>query len=110
MRRPVSAADAEALEFMPGTCRGLYTGWVMRLRDGARWPGWAAAQATLEASTQHDAELRVVYGKRLHAVSFRLDKALTAFCRRWTSETGEKPGFPRVRPRHGFFTLCYPSM
>ena len=23
--------------------------------------------------------------------------------------TGEKPGFPRVRPRHQFFTLCYPA-
>jgi VCBS repeat-containing protein len=23
---------------------------------------------------------------------------------------GEKPGFPRVRPRHCFFTLCYPAM
>jgi putative transposase len=23
---------------------------------------------------------------------------------------GEKPGFPRFRPRHQFFTLCYPAM
>src|SRR5258707_4720158 len=25
-------------------------------------------------------------------------------------QTGEKPGFPRVRPRHCFFTLVYPAM
>ncbi|HEY7126398.1 MAG TPA: hypothetical protein VH540_20830 [Ktedonobacterales bacterium] len=25
-------------------------------------------------------------------------------------EAGEKPGFPRVRPRHQFFTLCYPAL
>ena len=24
-------------------------------------------------------------------------------------KNGEKPGFPRVRPRHCFFTLCYPA-
>src|SRR5690348_15432503 len=25
-------------------------------------------------------------------------------------KAGEKPGFPRVKPRHEFFTLCYPAM
>ena len=24
-------------------------------------------------------------------------------------KNAEKPGFPRVRPRHSFFTLCYPA-
>ncbi len=110
MRLQVSAADAEALEFMQGKCRGLYNWWVMRLRDGERWPGWAEAKATLEASKQHDPERRFVYGKLLHEVYFRLDKAMTAFFRRCQSQTGEKPGFPRVRPRHCFFTLCYPSL
>jgi putative transposase len=38
-------------------------------------------------------------------VSFRLDKAMKAFFRR--VKAGETPGFPRVRPRHLFFTLCY---
>jgi putative transposase len=110
MRLQVSEADAEALEFMQGKCRGLYNWWVRRLRDGERWPGWVEAKATLEASTQHDPELRFVYGKLLHEVYFRLDKAMTAFFRRCQSATGEKLGFPRVRPRHCFFTLCYPSM
>jgi putative transposase len=41
-------------------------------------------------------------------VYFRLDKALHAFFRRVVD--GETPGFPRVRPRHQFFTLCYPAM
>src|SRR5262249_20244635 len=77
MRLQVSAADAEALEFMQGKCRGLYNWWVMRLRDGERWPGWAEAKATLEASKQHDPELRFVYGKLLHETYFRLDKAMT---------------------------------
>lgn len=104
----VNAADAEALEFMQGKCRGLYNWWVMRLRDGARWPGWAAAKATLEASKAHDPELRFVYGKLLHEVYFRLDKAMAAFFRRVKAD--ESPGFPRVRPRHAFFTLCYPAM
>jgi putative transposase len=110
IRLQVSEAEAEALEFMQGKCRGLYNWWVMRLRDGERWPGWAEAKATLEASKEHDPELRLVYGKLLHEVYFRLDKAMAAFFRRCQSEAGEKPGFPRVRPRHCFFTLCYPSI
>src|SRR5215472_16459694 len=32
---------------------------------------------------------------------------MQAFFRR--VKTGETPGFPRVRPRHLFFTLCYPA-
>ncbi len=108
IRLRVNPADAEALEFMQGKCRGLYNWWVMRLRDGARWPGWAAAKATLEASKAHDPELRFVYGKLLHEVYFRLDKAMAAFFRRVKAD--ESPGFPRVRPRHAFFTLCYPAM
>src|SRR5262245_51327680 len=110
IRLQVSAADAEALEFMQAKCRSLYNWWVLRLRDGERWPGWAEAKATLEASKEHDPELRFVYSKLLHEVYFRLDKAMAAFFRRARAEDGEKPGFPRVRPRHAFFTLCYPSM
>jgi putative transposase len=110
IRLQVSAADAEALEFMQGKCRGLYNWWVMRVRDGERWPGWREAKATLEASKEHDPELRFVYGKLLQEVYFRLDKAMTDFFRRCQSETEAKPGFARVRPRHCFFTLCYPSM
>jgi putative transposase len=108
IRLHVSESDADALEFMQGKCRGLYNWWVMRLRDGERWPGWAAAKATLEASKAHDPDLRFVYGKLLHEVYFRLDKAMAAFFRRL--KVGETPGFPRVRPRHAFFTLCYPAM
>jgi putative transposase len=112
IRLQVSAAEAEALEFMQGKCRGLYNWWVLRLREGStggeRWLGWRAAKATLEASKEHDPELRQVYGKLLHEVYFRLDQALTAFFRR--TQSGETPGFPRVRPRHAFFTLCYPAM
>ena len=108
IRLQVSEADAEALEFMQGKCRGLYNWWVMRLRDGGRWPGWAEAKVTLEASKVHDPDLRFVYGKLLHEVYFRLDKAMAAFFRR--VKAGETPGFPRVRPRHTFFTLCYPAM
>jgi IS605 OrfB family transposase len=26
------------------------------------------------------------------------------------AQAGEKPGFPRLKPRHQFFTLCYPAM
>jgi len=104
----VSEADAGALEFMQGKCRGLYNWWVMRLRDGERWPGWVEAKASLQASKAHDPELGFVYGKLLHEVYFRLDKAMSAFFRR--VQAGETPGFPRVRPRHAFFTLCYPAM
>jgi len=105
IRLRLSEADA-ALEFMQGKCRGLYNWWVIRLRDGEDWPGWA--KATLEASKEHDPELRLVYGKLLHEVYFRLDKAMVAFFRR--VKAGETPGFPRVRPRQAFFTLCYPSI
>jgi len=108
LRLQVSEADAEAREFMQGKCRGLYNWWLMRLRDGERWPGWAEAKATLAASNEHDPELRWVYSKLVHEVYFRLDKAMTAFFGRL--KAGDIPGFPRVRPRHAFFTLCYPAM
>ncbi len=44
----------------------------------------------------------------LHEVYFRLDAAMSAFFRR--CQAGETPGFPRVRPRHCFFTLVYPAL
>ena len=50
IRLQLSAADADAVEFMRGKCRGLYNWWVLRLRAGERWPGWREAKATLEAS------------------------------------------------------------
>jgi putative transposase len=108
IRLQVSEADAAALEFMQGKCRGLYNWWAMRLRDGERWPGWVEAKASLQASKDHDPELGLVYGKLLHEVYFRLDRAMAAFFRR--VKAGETPGFPRGRPRHVFFTLCYPTM
>src|SRR5579884_1572217 len=108
IRLEVSDQDAATLEFMQGKCRGLYNWWVMRLRDGERWPGWEEAKKTLQQSKQHDPELCFVYGKLLQEVYFRLDGAMKAFFRR--VKNGEKPGFPRVRPRHNFFTLIYPAM
>src|SRR3989440_7702706 len=104
----VSEEDAATLEFMQAKCRGLYNWWIGRLRDGEKWRGWKDAKATLPDSKQHDPELCQVYGKLLHEVYFRAEKAMQAFFRR--CKAGEKPGFPRVRPRHDFFTLCYPSM
>lgn len=104
----VTERDAATLEFMQGKCRGLYNWWVMKLKDGEKWPGWRIAKETLQASKQHDPELKQVYGKLLHEVYFRLDAAMGAFFRR--VKNGEKPGFPRVRPRHCFFTLVYPAM
>jgi putative transposase len=103
----VSEQDATTLEFMQAKCRALYNWWVMRLRDGERW-NFAEAKRSLQESKQHDPELVSVYGKLLHKVFYRLDHAMKAFWRR--VEAGEKPGFPRVRPRHCFFTLCYPAM
>jgi putative transposase len=108
IRLEVSEQDVATLEFMQGKCRGLYNWWVMRLRDGEKWPGWEEAKKTLQASKEHDPELRWVYGKLLHEVYFRLDGAMKAFFRR--VKNGEKPGFPRVRPRHCSFTLIYPAM
>jgi putative transposase len=108
IRLEVSPQDAATLECMQGKCRGLYNWWVMRLRDGEKWPGWEKAKKTLQASKEHDPELRWVYGKCLQEVYFRLDGAMKAFFRR--VKNGETPGFPRVRPRHCFFTLIYPAM
>jgi putative transposase len=104
----VSEQDVATLEFMQGKCRGLYNWWVMKLRDGEKWPGVYEAKKTLQQSRQHDPELKWVYTKLLHEVYFRLGGAMDAFFRR--VQNGEKPGFPRVRPRHCFFTLCYPAM
>ncbi len=103
----VSEQDAASLEFMQGKCRGLYNWWVMRLRNGVKW-NFAEAKQALQQSKQHDPELEYVYGKLLHEVYYRLDAAMKAFFRRVAS--GETPGFPRVRPRHIFFTLCYPAI
>jgi len=108
IRLEVSERDAQTLEFMQAKCRGLYNWWVMRLRAGERWPGWAEAKKTLQESQAYDPQLRWVYGKLLHEVYFRLDASMGAFFRR--VKAGEKAGFPRVRPRHCFFTLCYPAM
>jgi putative transposase len=44
----VSRTDAKTLEFMQGKCRGLYNWWIMKLRDGEKWPGWKVAKATLQ--------------------------------------------------------------
>jgi putative transposase len=104
----VSKQDAVTLEFMQGKSRGLYNWWVMRLKNGERWPGWRKAKLTLQESKQHDPELEFVSGKLLHEVYFRIDAAMSAFFRR--VKAGETPGFPRLRPRHCFFTLCYPAM
>jgi len=108
IRLEVSEQDAATLEFMQGKCRGLYNWWVMRLRNGEKWLGWKEAKKTLQASKEHDPELKWVYGKCLAEVYFRLDGSMKAFFRR--VKNGEKPGFPRVRPRHCFFTLIYPAM
>jgi putative transposase len=108
IRLQISEADAQTLKFMQAKCRGLYNWWVLRLRAGARWPGWAEAKATLEASKQYDPELCFGYGKLLQEVYFRPDRAMATFFRR--TQAGKTPGFPRVPPRHGFFTLCHPAM
>jgi len=108
IRLNVSEPDAASLEFMQGKCRALYNWWIMRLRDGEKWPGWQKAKKTLQESRAYDPVLNQVYGKLLAEVYFRLDAAMQAFFRR--IKNGEKPGFPRVRPRHCFFTLIYPTM
>jgi putative transposase len=105
----VSEQDAAALEFMQVKCRGLYNWWVMRLRNGESWPGWEQAKKTLQESRQYDPEINAVYGKLLQEVYFRLDKGMQGFFRR-VAEGAKKPGFPRFKPRHQFFTLCYPAM
>ena len=108
IRLEVSEQDVATLEFMQGKCRALYNWQVMRLRNGEKWLGVYEAKKTLQASKQYDPELQYVYGKLLHEVYYRLDAAMQAFFRRVAQ--GEKPGVPRVRPRHCFFTLCYPAM
>ena len=78
------------------------------MRNGKRW-NFERAKTSLKESNAYDAELRFVYGKLLAEVYFRLDKAMQAFFKR-VVEGGKKPGFPRFKPRHQFFTLCYPAM
>jgi putative transposase len=107
IRLEVSPQDAATLEFMQAKCRGLYNWWVMRLKSGERW-NVNQAKKTLRESKRYDPELRFVYGKLLAEVYYRLDGAMQAFFRRMQAE--EKPGFPRFKPRHQFFTLCYPAM
>jgi putative transposase len=106
IRLQVSEQDAATLEMMQNKCRGLYNWWVMQVRAGERW-NWQDAKKTLADSRKVDPDIDQVYGKLLAEVYFRLDKAMQAFFKRVAN--GEKPGFPRVRPRHQFFTLCYPA-
>jgi IS605 OrfB family transposase len=103
----VPPQDAATLEFMQGKCRGLYNWLVMRLRNGEKW-NFAEMKRSLKISKKHDPELNHVYGKLLAEIYYRLDGAMKAFYRR--VKAGETPGFPRVRPRHCFFTLCYPAL
>ena len=103
----VSETDAATLEFMQSKCRGLYNWWIMRLRNGEKW-NFKRCKKTLAESREHDPELDDVYGKLLAEVYYRLDNNMKAFFRR--VKAGETPGFPRVRLRHSFFTLCYPAM
>ncbi|HEY4034582.1 MAG TPA: transposase [Ktedonobacteraceae bacterium] len=103
----VTPSDARTLELMQSKCRGLYNWWVMKLRNGEPWLGTLAAKKTLKESRKYDPELNDVYNKLLQEVFFRLGAAMDAFFKR--CKNGEKPGFPRVRPRHCFFTLCYPA-
>src|SRR5262249_55628021 len=107
IRLNVSEQDAATLEMMQGKCRSLYNWWVMKLRAGERW-NWKRAKKTLAQSRTVDPTIDQVYSKLLAEVYFRLDQAMQAFFKRVA--VGEKPGFPRVRPRHQFFTLCYPAM
>ena len=107
IRLQVREQDAATLEMMQNKCRGLYNWWVMKLRNGERWRCWDAKK-TLAESRTYEPDLDQVYGKLLAEVYFRLDKAMQAFFRRVAK--GETPGFPRVRPRHQFFTLCYPAL
>lgn len=104
----VNEQDALALEFMQDKCRGLYNWWIGKLRSGERW-NLERAKKSLKESKAYDSELRFVYGKLLAEVYFRLDKGMQAFFKRAT-EGEQKPGFPRFKPRHQFFTLCYPAM
>jgi putative transposase len=103
----LSDQGAMTLEFMQAKCRGLDNWWVMKLKNGEPWPGTLAAKKTLKESRKYDPELNHVYNKLLQEVFFRLGAAMDAFFKR--CKNGEKPGFPRVRPRHCFFTLCYPG-
>src|SRR5258708_4139720 len=96
IRIEVNPQDAATLEFMQDRCRGLYNYWVMRLRNGEKWPGWRKAKKTLAESKAVDLELRFVYGKLLAEVYFRLGKAMDAFFAR-VAAGEKKPGFPRVK-------------
>ncbi|GET41027.1 transposase, IS605 OrfB family protein [Microseira wollei NIES-4236] len=106
IRLKITCTDQLSLEFMQAKCRGLYNWWIGKLRNGEQWQLYAAKKS-LHSSKEHDKELNQVYGKLLAEVYFRIDKAMQAFYRRVKS--GETPGFPRFRPRHAFFTLCYPA-
>ena len=107
IRLEISEQDSATLEFMQGKCRGLYNWWVLRLRGGEPWRLYDAKKSLAESRIV-DPELDQVYGKLLAEVYFRLDAAMQGFFRR--VKASEIPGFPRVRPRHQFFTLCYPAM
>jgi putative transposase len=107
IRLHVSEQDAATWEMLQGKWRGLSNWWVMKLRAGERW-NWKKAKKTLAESRKFDPSIDQVSGKLLAEVYFRLDQAMQAFFRRVAA--GEQPGFPRVRPRHQFFSRCSPAM
>src|SRR5262249_35292285 len=106
IRLNLSDQDAATLEFMQGKCRGLYNWLVMRLRAGERWR-FAEEKARLSACRAYDPDLDAVYGKLQDASLLPAGQSHAGVLP--PRQGGETPGFPRVRPRHQFFTLCYPA-
>src|SRR5262245_19549345 len=110
IRGLVNVADATARACKQDTCRGPHTPykwWVLRRRGGGeRWPGWRAAQAPLQASTEQDPQPREAHAKPSREVSFRLDRALVAFACLHRVGAGEASGFQRMRHRLAVRTLC----
>src|SRR5215831_10142995 len=99
-----SEADAAALEFLPGTCRALSPCWVMRVRDGERWPGWVEANARQPASNARHPAWPFVSSTLLQEVSLPHDLALGAVVRR--GPAGATSGTPRGRPQPAALPLA----
>jgi putative transposase len=99
-----SKEATENLGGMQGKCCSLYNWLVLHLGTGERWH-FKQAKANLKEYRASGPESNVIYGRRLAEVYFRLDAAMQGFFRRL--EAGEKPGFPRGRPRQQFFPLSH---
>ena len=103
--------QVEKLEGTLALCCELYNGALQERRDAWRINrksiNFAHQSAQLPGIKEIRPELNDVYGQVLQDTLHRVDKTFKAFFGR--IKKGEKPGYPRFRPRSRYDSFTYPQ-